>query len=46
MKYKTIKWQWVESLEAPQVTHITTREMVSKNDLFAQITVRIHSKQV
>jgi large subunit ribosomal protein L45 len=46
MKYKTMKWTWIESLEAPTVTHIITREMISKNDIYGQITVRLHSKQV
>jgi large subunit ribosomal protein L45 len=46
MKFKTVRWTWVESLEEPQVVNMHTREMLSKEDLFAQVTVRFHSKQV
>lgn len=46
MRLKTIRWKWIESLEAPTVIHMITQEMLSKSELFAQVTVRIHSKQV
>lgn len=46
LKFKTIRWKWIESLEEPVVKHLVTREMLVKTDLYAQITVRIHSKQV
>lgn len=46
MKFKTIRWKWIESLEQPVVQHIVTREMITKEEIFAQVTVRIHSKQV
>ncbi|CAF0857156.1 unnamed protein product [Brachionus calyciflorus] len=46
MKFKTIEWKWIESLEEPIVRHFVTREMLTKNDLYAQVTVRIHSKQI
>lgn len=46
MKFKTIRWKWIESLEQPVVQHVVTREMLSKSDIFAQVTVRLHSRQV
>ena len=46
MKYKTVKWKWIESLEEPVVKHIITREMLNASTLYGQVTVRLHSKQV
>lgn len=46
MKFKTIRWQWIESLEEPSVKHIVTREMLNASTLYGQITVRFHSKQL
>lgn len=46
MKFKTMKWEWVETLEEPVVKHIITREMLNASTLYGQITVRLHSKQV
>jgi len=46
MRLKTIRWKWIESLEAPIVQHMVTQEMVTKSEIFAQVTVRIHSRQV
>lgn len=45
-KFKTVRWQWVEALEEPVVKHIVTRELMSKDAVFAQVTVRFHSRQV
>jgi len=44
-KFKTVRWKWVEALEPTQVVHVVTREMLSKSNIYAQITVRMHSKQ-
>ena len=46
MRFKTIRWKWIESLEPPTVLHMVTQELITKAELFAQVTVRIHSKQV
>lgn len=46
MRYKTMRWKFIETLEQPVVTHLTSREMLDKKDIFAQVTVRIHSKQI
>lgn len=46
MRFKTIRWKWIESIEEPVVLHMVTQEMITKSELFAQVTVRMHSKQV
>nr|XP_046231158.1 39S ribosomal protein L45, mitochondrial isoform X2 [Scatophagus argus] len=44
-RYKTIRWTFVESLEPPRVVHARCLDMVSKDNLYGQVTVRMHSKQ-
>ncbi|XP_071395436.1 large ribosomal subunit protein mL45 [Centroberyx affinis] len=44
-RYKTIRWRFVESLEPPRVVQARCPDMVSKGNLYGQVTVRMHSKQ-
>ncbi|XP_063815725.1 large ribosomal subunit protein mL45 isoform X2 [Pseudophryne corroboree] len=44
-RYRTIRWSFVESLEPPRVVQVRCAEMVSKGNLYGQVTVRLHSKQ-
>uniref|UniRef100_A0A8C4NSS9 Large ribosomal subunit protein mL45 n=1 Tax=Dicentrarchus labrax TaxID=13489 RepID=A0A8C4NSS9_DICLA len=44
-RFKTIRWRFVESLEPPKVVHARCPDMVSKGNLYGQVTVRMHSKQ-
>lgn len=44
-KNRTLRWQFIRSLEPPQVVHARTTDVVSKENIFAQITVRFHTKQ-
>ncbi|XP_017285976.1 39S ribosomal protein L45, mitochondrial [Kryptolebias marmoratus] len=44
-RYKTIRWTFVESLEPPRVVHARCPDMVTKGNLYGQVTVRMHSKQ-
>ncbi|XP_063054813.1 39S ribosomal protein L45, mitochondrial [Engraulis encrasicolus] len=44
-RYKTLRWRFVESLEPPRVVHARCPDMVSKGNLYAQVTVRMHSRQ-
>ncbi|XP_069023781.1 large ribosomal subunit protein mL45 [Embiotoca jacksoni] len=44
-RYKTICWRFVESLELPRVVHARCPDMVTKGNLYGQVTVRMHSKQ-
>jgi large subunit ribosomal protein L45 len=45
-KFKTVRWKWIQALEPAEVVQIITREMLSKANICAQITVRMHSQQV
>lgn len=42
---KTIRWQFLGSLEPPQVVHARCTDVLSKENIFAQVTVRFHTKQ-
>ncbi len=45
-RYKTIRWKFLESIEKPRVVHIRCTELLNKSNLYGQVTVRMHSKQV
>ncbi|KAG8186390.1 hypothetical protein JTE90_026808, partial [Oedothorax gibbosus] len=42
---KTIVWKFLQSLEPPRVVHVRVTEMLSKDNLFAQLTLRFHTQQ-
>ncbi|XP_003222531.2 large ribosomal subunit protein mL45 [Anolis carolinensis] len=44
-RYKTIRWSFLESLEPPRVVQVRCPTMVSKDNLYGQVTVRMHSRQ-
>ncbi|XP_030627759.1 large ribosomal subunit protein mL45 [Chanos chanos] len=44
-RYKTIRWRFIESLEPPRVVHARCPDMVSKGNLYGQVTLRMHSRQ-
>ncbi|XP_048842897.1 39S ribosomal protein L45, mitochondrial [Brienomyrus brachyistius] len=44
-RYKTLRWSFVESLEPPRVVHARCPDMVSKGNLYGQVTLRLHSRQ-
>lgn len=46
VRYKTIHWKFIKSLEAPRVVHARCTDIISKENIFAQITVRFHTQQV
>ena len=46
LRDKSIRWNFVESLEPPRVVHVRTTEMLSKENIYAQVTVRFLTKQV
>lgn len=45
-RYNTIRWNFVESLEPPRVVQIRCPDMVNKGNLYGQVTVRMHTRQV
>ncbi|XP_051956863.1 39S ribosomal protein L45, mitochondrial-like [Xyrauchen texanus] len=44
-RYKTLRWRFIESLEPPRVVHARCPDMISKGNLYAQVTLRMHSRQ-
>lgn len=45
VRYTTIRWKFLKSLEPPRVVHARQTNLVSEQNLFAQITVRFHTQQ-
>ncbi|XP_027554717.1 39S ribosomal protein L45, mitochondrial isoform X3 [Neopelma chrysocephalum] len=45
-RYKTIRWSFVESLEPPRVVHVRCDSLVNKGNLYGQVTVRMHTRQI
>jgi len=46
LEKKSFRWKYLEALEAPRVVHVRTTEMLSKENLYAQVTVRLLTRQV
>ncbi|XP_012281436.1 probable 39S ribosomal protein L45, mitochondrial [Orussus abietinus] len=44
--YKTIHWKFLESLEPARAVHVRCTDMITKENIFAQITVRFHTQQL
>lgn len=42
---KTIHWDFLKSLEPPRVVHVRCTDVISKDNIFAQVTVRFHTQQ-
>lgn len=42
---KTVRWRFIKSLEQPYVIHARCTEVITKENLFAQVTVRFHTQQ-
>lgn len=45
MSKKTIRWKFLGSIEPPRVVHARQTHLISKENIFAQITVRLHTQQ-
>ncbi|KAM6238525.1 large ribosomal subunit protein mL45 isoform 1-T1 [Porphyrio hochstetteri] len=45
-RYKTIRWRFVESLEPPRVVHVRCGSIVNRGNLYGQVTVRMHTRQI
>lgn len=43
---KTIRWKFLESIEKPKVVHVRCTDVISKENIFSQITVRFHTQQI
>jgi len=46
LEKQSFRWKYIESLEPPRVVHVRTTEMLSKDNLYAQVTVRLHTRQI
>lgn len=44
-KCTTIRWKLLQSLEPPRVVHARQTNLVTQENIFAQITVRLHTQQ-
>lgn len=45
-KYKTIKWQFVKTLEEPSIAQVKVQKLGLGDTKFAQVTVRFHTQQI
>ena len=46
VRHKTVRWQLLKSLEPPRVVHVRHTDILNKENVFAQVTVRLHTQQV
>ncbi|XP_013388554.1 39S ribosomal protein L45, mitochondrial [Lingula anatina] len=46
LKFKTLRWEFVESVEPPVVVHVRVANMINDDNLYGQVTVRLHTKQI
>ncbi|XP_044740130.1 probable 39S ribosomal protein L45, mitochondrial [Chrysoperla carnea] len=46
IKNKTINWKFLKSIEPPRLVHARCTDVVSKENMFAQVTVRFHTQQL
>ena len=46
VRNKTVRWQLLKSLEPPRVVHVRHTDLLNKENVFAQVTVRLHTQQV
>lgn len=45
VKNKTIVWNLIQLLEPPRIVQVRMHDMLTKENSFAQVTVRLHSQQ-
>ncbi|XP_018575659.1 probable 39S ribosomal protein L45, mitochondrial [Anoplophora glabripennis] len=43
---KTIHWKYIKDIELPRVVYARCTDIISKENVFAQITVRFHTQQI
>nr|CAG4649674.1 EOG090X0DDP [Scapholeberis mucronata]SVE93875.1 EOG090X0DDP [Scapholeberis mucronata] len=46
LRFCTLKWQFLKSLEPPRVVHVRCTDIVTKENIFSQVTVRFHTQQL
>eukprot|EP00070_Physeter_catodon_P047015 XP_028353909.1 39S ribosomal protein L45, mitochondrial [Physeter catodon] len=45
IKYKTVRWNFVESLEPPQVVQVRCSSLLNQGNTYGQVTIRMHTRQ-
>ena len=45
-KGKSIYWDFIKSLDPPHVVQVRCQDIISKSNVFAQVTVRFHTQQI
>lgn len=45
VKNKTLVWNFIQCLEPPHIVQVRAQELMSKSNMFAQVTVRLHTQQ-
>ncbi|XP_048221348.1 39S ribosomal protein L45, mitochondrial isoform X2 [Perognathus longimembris pacificus] len=45
LKYKTVRWSFVESLEPAQVVQVRCSSLLKQSNMYGQVTVRMHTRQ-
>lgn len=43
---KTLRWSFIKSIEPARVVHARVTDIITQDNLFAQLTVRFHTQQV
>ncbi|EZA52821.1 hypothetical protein DMN91_001884 [Ooceraea biroi] len=46
LRNKTIHWKFLESLEPARIVHGRTTDLITKENIYAQLTVRFHTQQI
>ncbi|CAG9863653.1 unnamed protein product [Phyllotreta striolata] len=46
IKNKTIRWKFIKEIELPRIVHARCTDVVTKDNIFAQLTVRFHTQQI
>lgn len=46
LENKTIRWKYIKDIELPRVVYARCTDIITKENIFSQVTVRFHTQQV
>ncbi|KAJ3638442.1 hypothetical protein MTP99_001806 [Tenebrio molitor] len=46
IEYKTIHWKYIKNIELPSIVHARCTDVITKENIFGQTTVRFHTQQM
>ncbi|KAA0190580.1 Mitochondrial ribosomal protein L45 [Fasciolopsis buskii] len=46
LRFRTLRWKFLSSIEPPHVVQVRTQQLLSKENLYGQVTVRFHTQQI